>query len=97
MSRSRMREMFRTLEEKKRIVQLLERFLEPPGDVLFQIGLGQEDPNLEPLSLIGVSVRGPGGLTSRFAVLGPMRMNYEKAFSAVRYVSRAFQTLDEVN
>jgi heat-inducible transcriptional repressor len=100
MTRSRMREMFRTLEEKKRIVQLLERFLEPPGDVMFQIGLGQEDPNLESLSLIGVSVRGPGGLTSRFAVLGPLRMDYEKALSAVRHVSRAFQTLqtlDEVN
>jgi heat-inducible transcriptional repressor len=97
LTRGRLRDMFRALEEKKRIVQLLERFLEPPGEVLFQIGLGEEDPNLESLSLIGVTVRLPGGLTSRFAVLGPMRMDYEKAFSAVRHVSRAFQSLGEVN
>ena len=96
-TRGRLRDMFRALEEKKRIVQLLERFLEPPGEVLFQIGLGDENPDLEALSLIGVSVRGPGGRTNRFAVIGPMRMDYEKAFSAVRHVSRAFQSLDEVN
>jgi heat-inducible transcriptional repressor len=95
LTRERLREMFRTLEEKKRIVQLLERFLEPPlGEVTFQIGLGDEDPNLESLSLIGVSVRMPGGLTSRFAVIGPMRMDYARAVSAVRYVSRAFQSID---
>ena len=97
MTRAHLREMFRALEEKQRVAQLLEKFLEPPGDVLFQIGLGSEDKNLEPLSLIGVSVRLPGGLTSRFAVLGPQRMDYEKAFSAVRHVSRAFQTLQDVN
>jgi heat-inducible transcriptional repressor len=95
LTRERLREMFRTLEEKKRILQLLDRFLEPPsGDVLYQIGLGEEDPNLGELSLIGVSIRTPGGLTSKFAVIGPMRMNYERAFTAVRHVSRAFQTVD---
>jgi heat-inducible transcriptional repressor len=92
LTRDRLREMFRTLEERKRILQLLDRFLEPPsGDVLYQIGLEEEDPNLGELSLIGVSIRTPGGLTSKFAVIGPMRMNYERAVTAVRHVSRAFQ------
>jgi heat-inducible transcriptional repressor len=96
-TRERLGEIFRTLEEKQRIAQLLERFLEPPGEVLFQIGLGDENPTLEPLSLIGVSMRMPGGLTSRFAVIGPLRMDYERAISAVRHVSRAFQTAQDVH
>jgi heat-inducible transcriptional repressor len=40
---------------------------------------------------VGVSVALPGGLSARIAVLGPMRMNYEKAMSAVLHMGRAFQ------
>jgi heat-inducible transcriptional repressor len=43
------------------------------------------------LSLIGVTVVLPGGLTGRIAVLGPMRMNYERTISAVLHVGQAFQ------
>jgi heat-inducible transcriptional repressor len=96
LTRERLRAMFQTLEEKKRILQLLDRFLEPPSDeIIYQIGLGEQDESLGELSLIGMSVRMPGGLTGKIAVLGPMRMNYERALSAVRHVSRAFQSLDE--
>jgi heat-inducible transcriptional repressor len=96
LTRERLRAMFQTLEEKKRILQLLDRFLDPPSDdLVYQIGLAEEDENLGHLSLIGMSVRMPGGLTGKVAVLGPMRMNYERALSAVRHVSRAFQSIDE--
>jgi heat-inducible transcriptional repressor len=93
-TRDRLREMFRALEERKRILQLLDRFLEPPsGEVVFQIGLADGDPNLEPLSLVGISLRMPGGLTGKFAVLGPVRMDYDRALSAVRHVGQAFLSL----
>jgi heat-inducible transcriptional repressor len=45
------------------------------------------------LSLIGVSVVLPSGLSAKIAVLGPMRMDYRKAMSAVLHVGQAFQSL----
>ena len=44
------------------------------------------------LSLIGISVKMAGGLSAKIAVLGPMRMNYEKAISAVLHMGQAFQS-----
>jgi heat-inducible transcriptional repressor len=88
----KMRELFRALEEKKKILSLLERFLEQPsGEIGVQVGLSEAHPNMGELSLIGVTVVLPGGLTGRIAVLGPMRMNYERTISAVLHVGRAFQ------
>jgi heat-inducible transcriptional repressor len=44
------------------------------------------------LSIIGISVNLPSGLSGKIAVLGPMRMNYEKVISAVLHVGQAFGT-----
>jgi heat-inducible transcriptional repressor len=94
LTREKLRELFRTLEEKKRIVQLLDRFLEQPGgEVAVQVGLGDEHPSMCELSLIGISVTLPGGLSAKIAVLGPMRMDYEKAISAVLHMGQAFQSI----
>jgi transcriptional regulator of heat shock response len=35
----------------------------------------------------------PSGMLARVAVLGPMRMHYEKAMSAVLHIARAFESL----
>jgi heat-inducible transcriptional repressor len=92
LTREKMRDLFRALEEKKKILELLDRFLElPQGEISVQVGLGDAHPIMRELSLVGVSVALPGGLTARIAVLGPMRMNYEKAMSAVLHMGRAFQ------
>jgi len=93
-TRERLRELFRTLEEKKRIVQLLERFLEQrEGELAVQVGLSDLHPSMSELSLIGVRFSLPNGLETRVAVLGPMRMNYARAISAVLHVGQAFKTL----
>ena len=44
------------------------------------------------LSLIGVPVVLPNGISAVIAVLGPMRMNYGRVMSAVQHVGQAFQT-----
>lgn len=94
LTREKLRELFHTLEEKKRILQLLERFLEQPeGELAVQVGLGEVHPSMRELSLIGVSISLAGGLSAKIAVLGPMRMNYAKAMSAVHHVGRAFGSL----
>jgi heat-inducible transcriptional repressor len=93
LTRERMRELFRALEEKKRIMQLLERFLEQrDGELAIQVGLADVHPSMSELSLIGVRFGLPNGLEARVAVLGPMRMNYHRAVSAVLHVGQAFRS-----
>ncbi|MGI8743246.1 MAG: heat-inducible transcriptional repressor HrcA [Bryobacteraceae bacterium] len=93
LTREKMRELFRALEEKKRILLLLDTFLEQPdGELAIQVGLSNLHPSMGQLSLIGVSITLPGGLSAKIAVLGPMRMNYEKVISAVLHMGQAFQS-----
>jgi heat-inducible transcriptional repressor len=92
LTRERMRELFRALEEKKRVLELLERFLaQRDGEVRIQVGLSDVHPSMSELSLIGVRFAMPNGLQAHVGVLGPMRMNYSRAVSAVLHVGRAFR------
>ena len=92
LTKEKMRDLFQALEEKKRILEMLDRFLESPGgEISVQVGLGDAHPIMRELSLVGLAVALPGGLTARIAVVGPMRMNYEKAMSAVLHMGQAFQ------
>jgi heat-inducible transcriptional repressor len=94
LTREKMRELFRALEEKKRILLLLDRFQEQPnGELAVVVGLADVHPSMGELSLIGVSIALPGGLSAKIAVLGPMRMNYEKVISAVLHMGQAFQSI----
>jgi heat-inducible transcriptional repressor len=87
-----MRELLRALEEKQRIVELLDRFLEQPaGELGVQVGLGEAHPSMKGLSLIGINVALPGGLSAKIAVLGPMRMRYQRVMSAVLNVGAALR------
>jgi heat-inducible transcriptional repressor len=90
LTRERMRDLFRTLEEKKRIAELLDRFLDGSKAFSVQIGLAEAHPSMRDLSLIGVSIELPGRMVTRVAVLGPMRMNYGRVISAVLELGRAF-------
>ena len=93
LTRERMRDLFRALEEKKRILQLLEQFLEHrEGEPAIQVGLSDIHPSMSELSLIGVRFGLPNGLQAQVAVLGPMRMNYNRALSAVLHVGQAFKS-----
>jgi heat-inducible transcriptional repressor len=94
LTREKLRELFHTLEEKKRMLQLLDRFLEQPGgELAVQVGLADAHPSMRELSLIGVAIPLEGGFSAKIAVLGPMRMNYGKAMSAVYHMGQAFRSL----
>jgi heat-inducible transcriptional repressor len=91
-----MRELFRALEEKKRILSLLDQFLEESaGEVAVQVGLGGAHPAMRELSLIGLSVAMPTGLAAKIAVLGPLRMDYGRVISAVLHVGQAIREQTE--
>src|SRR5262249_52638378 len=62
LTKEKMRELFRALEEKKRVLHLLDRFLEKPaGEVAVQIGLGGRHPPQPAMFRVGV----PAGLLHR--------------------------------
>ncbi len=87
----KMRDLLRALEEKQRLVELLDRFLEEmPGGVQVRVGLEEAHPAMKELALIGVTLVLRGGLTAKIAVLGPMRMQYEKVMGAVLHIGREF-------
>ena len=93
LTRERMRELFHALEEKQRLMELLDRFMEQkPGELAVCVGLEQAHPAMKDLALIGMNIRLASGLPARVAVLGPMRMNYERVIAAVLQTSRALES-----
>jgi heat-inducible transcriptional repressor len=93
LTREKMRELLRALEEKKRLMELLDRFLEPsPGEIQVRVGLEEAHPAMKDLALIGMTFRMSSGLPAKVAVLGPMRMHYERAMAVVLQTSRALES-----
>ncbi len=96
LTREKMRELFRALEEKKKLLQLLDRFLHSgQGELAVHVGLADAHPSMGELSLIGLTVVLPTGLSAKVAVLGPMRMDYGRVLSAVLHVGQALQSSQE--
>jgi heat-inducible transcriptional repressor len=92
LTREKMRDLLRALEEKKRLIELLDRFLEQPlGELAVRVGLEEAHPAMKDLALIGMTVRMASGLPAKVAVLGPMRMHYERVMAAVLQTSRALE------
>jgi heat-inducible transcriptional repressor len=95
LTREKMRELLRALEEKERLIELLDRFLEQPaGELQVHVGLEAAHPAMKDLALIGMTVRMRTGLPAKVAVLGPMRMNYERVMTAVLQTSRALESAE---
>ncbi|SPE43085.1 Heat-inducible transcription repressor hrcA [Candidatus Sulfopaludibacter sp. SbA3] len=90
LTREKLRELLRALEEKQRLIDLLDRFLEQPaGELEVHVGLEEAHPAMKDLALIGMTVQMASGLPAKVAVLGPMRMHYERVMAAVLQTSRA--------
>jgi heat-inducible transcriptional repressor len=88
-----LRELLAAIEEKTKLVTLLNACIDAPEPVHIQIGVKEINAAGEHLSLITapylVREYGQGSL----GVLGPMRMEYERAITAVAYVARAFSEI----
>jgi heat-inducible transcriptional repressor len=95
LTREKMRELLRALEEKQRLIELLDRFLDhSPGELEVHVGLEEAHPAMKDLALIGITVRMRTGLPAKVAVLGPMRMHYERVMAAVLQTSRALEAAE---
>src|SRR5262245_1381406 len=92
LTREKLRDLLRELEEKQRLMELLDRFLEmPAGELEVHVGLEEAHPAMKDLALIGMTVRMASGLSAKVAVLGPMRMQYERVMGAVLQTCRALE------
>jgi heat-inducible transcriptional repressor len=85
-----MRELLSALEEKGRLVALLDACIEAPEPVHIQIGVKEISAAGEHLSLITAPYSVGEQAKGSLGVLGPMRMQYERAITATAYLARAF-------
>lgn len=80
-SLSTLHTLLRMVEEKERLVQLLDAYLDGPG-VAVVIGGEHQDPQLRGCSLV-VAKYGDGARRGAVGVIGPTRMHYSRAISVV--------------
>jgi heat-inducible transcriptional repressor len=73
--------LLRMVEEKQRLVRLLNEYIDGPG-LTIVIGAEHSDPELRPFSLIA-STYFDGRGTGTVGVIGPTRMKYSRAIAAV--------------
>ena len=92
--RERLGDLLRTLEEKQRVVRLLDAYLDTRQEaVRVVIGLDETVPSMQNFVLIGAPARMGGEVMGSLAVIGPTRMDYEHTITAVSYIARLFDQL----
>jgi heat-inducible transcriptional repressor len=94
-NQSQLREVLAAIEEKHKLIALLAGCIDTPDPVHVQIGVKGIDPAGEHLALISAPYSFQDQSPGTVGVLGPMRMHYERAITAVAFVARAFsETLE---
>ena len=83
-------ELLVAIEEKHKLVALLTECIEAPEPVHVQIGIKEMSTAGENLALISAPYACHDQVQGSLGVLGPMRMQYERAITAVAYVARLF-------
>jgi len=85
-----LRELLSAIEEKGRLVALLDTCTEAPEPVHIQIGVKEISAAGEHLALITAPYSVGDQAKGSLGMLGPMRMQYERAITAMAYLARAF-------
>lgn len=80
-SLSTLHTLLKMVEEKQRLVRLLDAYLDGPG-VAVVIGVEHQDPLLHGCSLV-VAAYGEGARRGAVGVIGPTRMHYSRAINVV--------------
>jgi len=88
----RMRNVFRTLEEKSRLVEILGRVLDEDG---VQVVIGQEndDADLATCSLVASPYHSGERVVGTVGIVGPTRMQYARAVALVDYLAQVLSRL----
>ncbi len=81
------RALLRMVEEKERLVRLLNEYIDGPG-LTIVIGQEHRTPDLHPFSLVA-STYADGSRRGTIGVIGPMRMHYSRTIAVVDGVAQA--------
>jgi heat-inducible transcriptional repressor len=82
-----LRALLTMVEEKQRLVRLLNEYIDGPG-LTVVIGAEHSDPELRPFSLIA-STYFDGRSTGLVGVIGPTRMRYSRTIDVVEHAAKA--------
>ncbi|MBV8476887.1 MAG: heat-inducible transcription repressor HrcA [Acidobacteria bacterium] len=92
--RQRLQELLKTLEEKQKLVDLLSAYLDAKQEaVRVVIGLDEALPSMRNFVLIGAPARVGDEVRGSMAVIGPTRIDYQHAMTAVSYIAQLFDKL----
>jgi heat-inducible transcriptional repressor len=92
-----LRDLLAAIEEKHRLVAVLNACIDTPEPVHVQIGVKEISQAGENLALISAAYMRPDQVQGSLGVLGPTRMHYERAMTAVAYVAQLFsETLSKI-
>lgn len=82
-----LRALFRMIEEKHRLLELLTRYVNTDG-LTIVIGSEHDQPDMHPFSLVA-STFTDGSRGATVGVIGPTRMHYQKTITVVDNLSKA--------
>ncbi|MBP6717178.1 MAG: hypothetical protein KA205_09970, partial [Acidobacteria bacterium] len=82
-----LRALFRMIEEKHRLLDLLTRYMNTNGMTII-IGSEHQEPDMHPFSLVASTFQ-DGARSATVGVIGPTRMRYPKTISVVDSLSQA--------
>jgi heat-inducible transcriptional repressor len=92
-----LRDLLAAIEEKHRLVAVLNACIDTPEPVHVQIGVKEISQAGENLALISAPYMTHDQMQGSLGVLGPTRMHYERAMTAVAYVAQLFsETLSKI-
>jgi heat-inducible transcriptional repressor len=89
-NQAQLRELLAAIEEKHRLVSVLNACIEAPEPVHVQIGVKEISAAGENLALISAPYMRKDLVQGSLGVLGSTRMPYERAMTAVAYVAQLF-------
>jgi heat-inducible transcriptional repressor len=96
-NQSQLRDLLAAIEEKHRLVTVLNACIDTPEPVHVQIGIKEISQSGENLALISAPYMHHDQIQGSLGVLGPTRMHYERAMTAVAYVAQLFsETLSKI-
>lgn len=91
----RMRRILETLEDKSRIVKLLDTALKAPSGVRITLGSESELDELQEISLVSSPYRRGDTLLGVLGVIGPLRMDYSSIIPVVEFTAGLLSQLLE--
>jgi heat-inducible transcriptional repressor len=89
-NQAQLRELLGAIEEKHRLVTMLNACIETPEPVHVQIGVKEIAEAGDNLAIISAPYTRNDMVQGSLGVLGPTRMHYERAMTAVAYVAQLF-------